>query len=347
MGLILYGIAIGYLGLVIYLANQLERGKHEIRGSVRALLFLSIFLIFLTGCSVFATAFQPADVKVVSDETPVDISAGWVLASLVITGFAVFAAYSVMTSLRAREFVQRLVGDHGKFSSMSIVHTTAIVLTLLIIVVQINTFIIAGGADALASSNEGAKISILDLFFELSQRIVQIAAAFLGVGLAIRRTLPQSLKRLGLRMPTQEDLGYGFLIGFAMIVGLIIFGIFMTILFTPDQLEQQNEASRNVAESYATIPLAFTIALSAGIAEEIFFRGALQPVFGNVLTSVFFTLLHVQNLLTPGMIVIFGVSLTLGWLRDKQGTTSAMIAHFVYDFTQLFILTILVSEGAG
>jgi membrane protease YdiL (CAAX protease family) len=169
----------------------------------------------------------------------------------------------------------------------------------------------------------------------------------LGIGFAIRRTLPQALARLGLRTPTQEDLGYGFLIGFAMIIGLIIFGVFMTLLFTPEQLEQQNEASNSLAESYATIPLAFTIAISAAVGEEIFFRGALQPVFGNVLTSVFFTLLHVQNLLTPGMIIIFGVSLTLGWLRNKQGTTSAMIAHFVYDFIQLFILTLAISEGAG
>jgi membrane protease YdiL (CAAX protease family) len=344
MGLILYAFAIGYLGLVIYLANQLELGRQELRGSVRALLFLSIFLIFLTGCSTLATAFQPADANAVLDETPVDISAGWVLVSLVISGFALFAAYSVMTSLRAREFVQRLVGDHGKFSPISIVHTTAIILALLIIVVQINTFIIAGGADALANSLEEVKISIFDVLFE---RVVQIAAAFLGIGFAIRRTLPQALARLGLRTPTQEDLGYGFLIGFAMIIGLIIFGVVMTLLFTPEQLEQQNEASNSLAESYATIPLAFTIAISAAVGEEIFFRGALQPVFGNVLTSVFFTLLHVQNLLTPGMIIIFGVSLTLGWLRNKQGTTSAMIAHFVYDFIQLFILTIAISEGAG
>jgi membrane protease YdiL (CAAX protease family) len=95
------------------------------------------------------------------------------------------------------------------------------------------------------------------------------------------------------------------------------------------------------------LPAAFWLALTAALSEEILFRGALQPVFGLPLTSVYFALVHMQYALTPAAVIIFVVALGLGWLRQRQSTSSAIIAHFVYNFVQLAVAILAASLLAG
>jgi membrane protease YdiL (CAAX protease family) len=88
--------------------------------------------------------------------------------------------------------------------------------------------------------------------------------------------------------------------------------------------------------------IAFLAAASAAIGEEILFRGALQPVFGIIPTTLFFALLHSQYALTPSTIVIILVGGAFGWLKEKQSTTAAIIAHFAYNFVLLGIAYVAV-----
>ena len=85
----------------------------------------------------------------------------------------------------------------------------------------------------------------------------------------------------------------------------------------------------------ATLPLSLAISLVVAFGEEIFFRGALQPVFGIWLTSLFFAVIHTQYTLTPATLMIFITALALGWLRQRHSTSAAIIGHFVYNFIQL------------
>ena len=48
-----------------------------------------------------------------------------------------------------------------------------------------------------------------------------------------------------------------------------------------------------------SIPGILTLGLAAGIGEETLFRGALQPRFGLLITSLLFALLHSQYGITP------------------------------------------------
>ncbi|MBK8021399.1 MAG: CPBP family intramembrane metalloprotease [Chloroflexi bacterium] len=86
-----------------------------------------------------------------------------------------------------------------------------------------------------------------------------------------------------------------------------------------------------LAQSFAGIRQGIVLSLLVAFGEETFFRGALQPVFGNLLTSVFFLILHTQYTLTPASLLLFLVSLALGWLRNRHSTTAAFVAHFVYN----------------
>jgi len=123
---------------------------------------------------------------------------------------------------------------------------------------------------------------------------------------------------------------------------LIVVAGFFTIFLG----DLNNEAANNQAQALAEIPilpLFFAMSLVA-IAEEIFFRGALQPIFGNLITTFVFALVHTQSLLSPLIIVLFGLSYMLGVLRDRYSTTAAIIAHFCYNMIQL-LLQIAVTTG--
>jgi membrane protease YdiL (CAAX protease family) len=163
---------------------------------------------------------------------------------------------------------------------------------------------------------------------------------------AIRRTLEQGLVRLNLRLPTRSDVLWGVGVGLGLYGALIVMGVIWSALVPPEQMAQQSAVAEQIASAFNTIPLAFILSLAAAVSEEILFRGALQPVFGLVATSIFFALLHVQYSLTPATIIIFVVGLGLGLLRQRQSTSASIIAHFVYNFVQL-ALAILAAGALG
>lgn len=78
------------------------------------------------------------------------------------------------------------------------------------------------------------------------------------------------------------------------------------------------------------------ISICAGVGEELFFRGAIQPMLGIWMTSILFVLLH--GYLNPFnlpltyygiyMVLVIGV---LGLMTEHLGILAAMIAHTLID----------------
>ncbi|MDN5212291.1 CPBP family intramembrane metalloprotease [Fulvivirgaceae bacterium BMA12] len=86
------------------------------------------------------------------------------------------------------------------------------------------------------------------------------------------------------------------------------------------------------------------ISLCAGIGEEIFFRGAIQPYLGVWITSVLFVAMH--GYLNPFnlKISVYGVFMTvviagLGYLTIHMGLLSAIVAHTFVDIILLYKLS--------
>jgi membrane protease YdiL (CAAX protease family) len=82
------------------------------------------------------------------------------------------------------------------------------------------------------------------------------------------------------------------------------------------------------------------IALCAGFGEEILFRGALQPLLGIPITSVFFVLIHGYLNPKDWRISIYGLFMTavifgFGYMTEFFGIWSAMVAHTVIDIILL------------
>ncbi|MGI9542982.1 MAG: CPBP family intramembrane glutamic endopeptidase [Cyclobacteriaceae bacterium] len=87
------------------------------------------------------------------------------------------------------------------------------------------------------------------------------------------------------------------------------------------------------------------ISFCAGVGEELFFRGALQPYLGIWWTSIVFVALH--GYLNPWnwRLSLYGLFMTLaiaglGYLTEYLGLLSAMVAHTVIDVYLLRRLTI-------
>jgi membrane protease YdiL (CAAX protease family) len=84
---------------------------------------------------------------------------------------------------------------------------------------------------------------------------------------------------------------------------------------------------------FVGIPLvagAVLVSVSAGVGEEVLFRGALQPRLGIVLSAALFAILHVQYQI-PGILMIFAVGAALGVIKQRTSTTFTILVHVVYD----------------
>ncbi len=162
--------------------------------------------------------------------------------------------------------------------------------------------------------------------------------ALLGVGWLIRRSSAEARRRLGLRAPTLRETFIGLSAG----AGLWLFSTGAVAIWSSaapvEVFEQQTAAGRQIFHAFGgSLASALMLAAISAIGEEILYRGALQPVFGVVLTSLFFTATHLQYALTPAALILFVVSLGFGWLRLRYCTGVAIAAHALYNLVPFLL----------
>ena len=162
---------------------------------------------------------------------------------------------------------------------------------------------------------------------------IYLALALLGVGYQLRRNRTMVRRQLGLRRPTRAD----WLSGLAMAIALYALtnlGTTTWAALTPaETFTEQTRGARMIFQALEGSLLAgLFLAVVTATGEEILFRGALQPVLGILLSSLFFTLIHVQYAFTPAMLILCIVSLGFAQLRRRYSTTAAIIAHAGYNF---------------
>lgn len=347
-GLVLIGGVLSYVGITIYIANQVE-AQSESGGwlaSPTLLRWLQLGLVgmmFILGLTVIQAAMFGDLAAEMPDAAQVPLPeisfAGGGLTFLAALSASI-ASYFVVTSEAARQRLQFWLNRWGgHYNANSAVHTMAFVLMLAIIVWTITNFVLQGGVEGIAQDIQTNGLEAGDVIF---QAVVQVVITLLGVGFAIRRGVPETLARLGLRTPTRQDMLWGVGMGFGLLVLMLIFNAIWSLLTSPEVIEQQTSAAQQLNLAFSTLPLAFILAISASFGEEIWIRGGLQPVFGLGISSVFFASLHMQVAFTPGILLILIVSFGLGWLRQRHSTTAAIIAHFCFNFVQLALLALAV-----
>ncbi len=153
----------------------------------------------------------------------------------------------------------------------------------------------------------------------------------------------QFLAQFGFLAPSiPREIGLGLLLGIgswaAVLAVALVIGLIIVALGGEKALPQQPPA---LIPFLAGLPIAvrLLISLSAGIVEETFFRGFLQPRIGIVLSTVLFIFAHFSYG-QPFMLIGIGtLSLIYAFLvKWRQTIWPAMAAHALFDAVQLVVV---------
>lgn len=154
---------------------------------------------------------------------------------------------------------------------------------------------------------------------------------------------------------SKSDLLDGVLTGFAATLPMLAMYWWLTVSKLPLLVELRQTVLRMVRELFpnARIPELATIAVLAGVGEELLFRGVIQtaiahwttPAFGLAAGSLIFGGLHALSRLYFVLATLIG--LYLGWLLlEYEDLTVPIIAHAAYDFIALTYLTRFANHEA-
>ena len=297
---LLYQLLLGFMLLLLALVTgQGERERHTLRATQIVALALGL------RCLAHFLQLDPSALA----------GARWPMA-LALVALCCFAGATVFSPAWRGWLELRLRGGGAAFSSASARHVTALALMPVVVVC---TLVLSA-----ASGNPGDPFD-LDLTF--MSMLLLLFFAFLGVGFPLRRTWRQSCARLDLLVPAPRALLPGVGVG-VLLVSLVSILWLLWVLVTWPLYAQNDGGLLNPDLATAALSAAMT-----ALGEETMFRGLLQPLFGVVLTSVCFALLHMRPGGEIAFLPIFGVSLALGRLRRRHGTVAAVVAHFCYNLT--------------
>lgn len=224
--------------------------------------------------------------------------------------------------------VRYLLSQVTPLDRSSITDAAGLSVILAFVLANLGAGLVAGNA-AFGSVSEGS-IVIQDAMF--------VVLAFIAVGTFMTRSFRCSVERLGLVRPT----GRQFLTALGLVVVAFSISILAALLmhFLQPGLEQEiTQRMKTLTGSFQSIRGAIVLGTSAGIGEEILFRGALQPRYGVVLTSLLFAMVHVQYGFSLDVLAVFLVGIVLGIERKRLNTTSSVITHAVYDILALLLGT--------
>lgn len=163
------------------------------------------------------------------------------------------------------------------------------------------------------------------------------------LGSSLKTRVLEGVSRLGLRTPgigreLALGVGAGVLIWVAVLVALLVFRLLLSLIGA-DDLVPEEPPQLVLWIAALPVPIRAAISLSAGLFEEAFFRGFLQPRVGVLLSTAMFSLAHVAygepSMLVGVTLLSLAFSALALWRRNIW---AAVTAHATFDAVQLLIL---------
>jgi len=159
-------------------------------------------------------------------------------------------------------------------------------------------------------------------------------------GLGLGRVFARQLGLATARPAKEAGLGLGLgLLVWPLLVLCMLVVMGLLSAFGAENLLPKQPAPLIVWIAGLPAGLKVGLALSAGVVEELFFRGFLQPRVGIGVSTLLFVLAHLsydQPFLLVGVSILSLVFAALVWWR--QNVWPAIAAHFLFDAVQLLIL---------
>lgn len=245
----------------------------------------------------------------------------------------VIAAATIIPMIKR---VRLLLGRLTPIDPNSTVDISGVIVALWFVIASV-TALATVNLEEIASQ---VSITVADSFINV---IAYPVLAFSLVGIWITRTPRESVDRLGLGPVTLQLVG----ISIGLVVPMLILGIGLDAIgrrLQPDLYAQLERVIAAMSSNVTNPLIAVILAFSAGIGEEILFRGAIQPRLGLWVTALLFAVAHTQYGLTFGTLSIVFIGIILGYQRRYMNTTACIITHGAYN-TVAFMASYLGGNG--
>jgi len=207
----------------------------------------------------------------------------------------------------------------------STVHMLALVFAVYQLGLSLAQMALIGSLEVLTEA--GLSLTIWDV---LLSGLPLALFALVGVGLFLRRGWRETMDRLGLHRPTVKQILVA-----AVITALLLafdFGVNLAWeTLDPAGYGLLERVTESIFGGLMTVGGALALGLSAGICEEMLFRGAVQPRLGLLLASTLFAVGHLQYGLTVATLEVFIIGLVLGLVRNRTHTTVCILIHASYN----------------
>lgn len=266
----------------------------------------------------------------------------WLRVALIVLGTLVsLLAGALLLIPPLRRALARVIPiDPGSF-----VHTTALVAVVSIGLICTVPLLVLGAPPLLALVDQlTAETLGRDQAGMLRDQVYGlvwvIPTAILAVGFGIRRTLRESLLRLGLVRPTLRQVGAAVAVALLLAGAVQLLGGAIQWLWTALGWPVTDTDAFDQLLSFAINPVgAVVIGVVAGLGEELAVRGVLQPRLGLILSNLFFMSLHALQYNWDALLIVFAVGVVCGIVRNRSNTSTAAIVHGVYNFTLIMLAT--------
>lgn len=310
------------------------------RGWAKALTLLWLFiLILIVGLSSLVVSFEAlsAEVNLVGSSSPA-AAGGDIKSPAVLLGLLVSPLIGSLGFLRP---VRRALSRFFPIDPNSFVHAVALVTVVTMTMMGFVPLLVLSAPPLLSTVAEltaegeaaGGRGNWGMLRDDLYALIWMIPATVFAVGFGIRRSLGESLARLGLVLPTRRQAMVGLSLGIGLVFAMQLLGKGIDWLWVSMGWTTTDEEAFGKLMAYAMSPVgALVTGVTAGLGEELAVRGVLQPRLGILLSNLFFTGLHAMQYNWDALMIVFLLGLVMGIIRWKSNTTTSAITHGSYDF---------------
>jgi membrane protease YdiL (CAAX protease family) len=239
--------------------------------------------------------------------------------------------------------VRRAAARRLPLDANSFVHAVALATVLGMSAILVVPLAVLAEAPFLPLLEKFQKVLGPDLATEMSGRQMLLAhvyflmwvvpLCFVAVGFPLHRALPAAARRLGLVLPTVGQVAFGLTAAVGLVVFMTIVELGIRWLWVRLGWPQSDSKGFDKLIEFAKNPLgAVIVGIVAGLGEELFARGVLQPRLGILLSNLFFTSLHALQYNWDGLVSVFVTGLFLGLIRKKTNTSTSAVVHGTYDF---------------
>jgi membrane protease YdiL (CAAX protease family) len=313
-GVLTFLLFVPFLVLVV-LANLADRQRWARHVTYGSLIATNVGLLGIAGLALLSELAR----LLLPDLGVTGLTVNWwaVMAICLLT--------SMIACLPLIPGVRRFLARWLPIDPGSIVHMTALAFAVYQIGLSLAQMVLIGDLENLART--GLSLTVWDV---LLSGLPLLLFALLGVGWFLRRKGGEVLERLGLRRPTWKQL----ILVVAVTALLLAFDLGVNLAWQavdPAGFDKLQRVTDSLFGGLMTVAGAVVLGLSAGISEELLFRGAVQPRLGLFLATVLFALAHLQYGLTIATLEVFVIGLVLGLVRNRTSTTTAILIHAGYN----------------